>query len=251
MPSPLARHILHEGLRGLTATATFPVAGGDPDEESVRRGVHAVAARPGSDSGRRWRRTSTGSGGGTGCWTTRGRPYYRWFAGGVLNTCYNALDLHIDRGRGKQRALVYDSPVTDTIKTFTFFELRDEVARAGRGAPASGHRQGRPGHHLHADGAGGGDRHAGLRAHRRRALGGVRRLRRPTSWPSGSTTPGRRLILSASCGIEVNRVIPYKPLLDGAIDMAASQGRALRHLPATAGARPRWWRDATSTGTTS
>ena len=41
-------------------------------------------------------------------------PYYRWFAGGVLNTCYNALDLHIDRGRGKQRALVYDSPVTDT-----------------------------------------------------------------------------------------------------------------------------------------
>src|SRR5215470_11916968 len=56
-------------------------------------------------------------------------PYYRWFAGGVLNTCYNALDLHIDRGRGKQRALVYDSPVTDTIKTFTYFELRDEVAR--------------------------------------------------------------------------------------------------------------------------
>ena len=66
-------------------------------------------------------------------------PYYRWFAGGVLNTCYNALDLHIDRGRGKQRALVYDSPVTDTIKTFTFFELRDEVARM---AGAAGHHQG-------------------------------------------------------------------------------------------------------------
>ena len=39
-------------------------------------------------------------------------PYYRWFAGGVLNTCYNALDLHVDRGRGKQTALIYDSPVT-------------------------------------------------------------------------------------------------------------------------------------------
>src|SRR5713101_7498531 len=55
-------------------------------------------------------------------------PFYRWFTGGMLNTCYNCLDLHVDRGRGKQRALVYDSPVTDTIKAFTFAELRDEVA---------------------------------------------------------------------------------------------------------------------------
>src|SRR5438046_10314455 len=56
-------------------------------------------------------------------------PYYRWFTGGMLNTCYNALDLHVDRGRGKQRALVYDSPVTDTIRVFTYAELRDAVAR--------------------------------------------------------------------------------------------------------------------------
>ena len=56
-------------------------------------------------------------------------PYYRWFAGGVLNTCYNALDLHVDRGRGKQTALIYDSPVTQTVRAFTYFELRDEVAR--------------------------------------------------------------------------------------------------------------------------
>ena len=56
-------------------------------------------------------------------------PYYRWFVGGQLNTCYNALDLHVDRGRGKQRALVYDSPVTGTVKTFTYAELRDAVAR--------------------------------------------------------------------------------------------------------------------------
>src|SRR3989475_12589737 len=51
-------------------------------------------------------------------------PYSRWFTGGMLNTCYNALDLHVDRGRGKQRALVYDSPVTDTIRVFTYAELR-------------------------------------------------------------------------------------------------------------------------------
>jgi len=56
-------------------------------------------------------------------------PYYRWFAGGVLNTCYNALDLHVDRGRGKQTALIYDSPVTQTVRAFTYLELRDEVAR--------------------------------------------------------------------------------------------------------------------------
>ena len=56
-------------------------------------------------------------------------PYYRWFAGGRLNTCYNALDGHIDRGRGKQLALIHDSPVTRSVRAFTYFELRDRVAR--------------------------------------------------------------------------------------------------------------------------
>ena len=58
-------------------------------------------------------------------------PYYRWFAGGRLNTCYNAVDLHVDRGRGKQLALIYDSPVTGTVKTLTYAALQDEVARFG------------------------------------------------------------------------------------------------------------------------
>ncbi|HEX6212282.1 MAG TPA: acetyl-coenzyme A synthetase N-terminal domain-containing protein, partial [Methylomirabilota bacterium] len=69
-------------------------------------------------------------------------PYYRWFTGGMLNTCYNALDLHIDRGRGKQRALVYDSPVTDTIRAFTYAELRDEVARVAGALRRQGIGQG-------------------------------------------------------------------------------------------------------------
>ena len=47
-------------------------------------------------------------------------PFYRWFGGGETNTCYNALDFHIDNGRGDQAALIYDSPVTNTIKTFTY-----------------------------------------------------------------------------------------------------------------------------------
>jgi propionyl-CoA synthetase len=55
-------------------------------------------------------------------------PFIRWFPGGILNTCYNAVDRHIERGRGKQRALIYDSPVTGTTQSFTFVELRDRVA---------------------------------------------------------------------------------------------------------------------------
>ena len=82
------------------------------------------------------------------------------------------------RGRGDQAALIYDSPVTGTGAAFTYAELRDEVARFAGALARARRRQGRPRHHLHADGAGGGDRDAGLRADRRRALGGVRRLRR-------------------------------------------------------------------------
>ncbi len=56
-------------------------------------------------------------------------PFYRWFTGGKLNTCYNALDRHVEGGRADQVALIYDSPVTDTIKKFTYRELLDRVAR--------------------------------------------------------------------------------------------------------------------------
>ena len=56
-------------------------------------------------------------------------PFNRWFVGGETNTCYNALDYHIDNGLGEQNALIYDSPVTDTVKKYTFNELRDEVAK--------------------------------------------------------------------------------------------------------------------------
>jgi propionyl-CoA synthetase len=56
-------------------------------------------------------------------------PFYRWFPGAQVNTCYNALDRHVDGGRADQSALIYDSPLTGTIRSFTFRELRDEVAR--------------------------------------------------------------------------------------------------------------------------
>ena len=56
-------------------------------------------------------------------------PFYRWFTGGIVNSCYNALDLHVENGRADQPALIYDSPVTGTVKTFTYRELLDQVAR--------------------------------------------------------------------------------------------------------------------------
>lgn len=59
----------------------------------------------------------------------RAAPLYRWFVGGRLNTCFNALDRHVAGGRGEQLALIHDSPVTGTQRTFTYRELRDEVAR--------------------------------------------------------------------------------------------------------------------------
>ena len=65
-------------------------------------------------------------------------PLRRWFAGGELNTCYNCLDRHVERGRGKQLALVYDSPVTNTVRRFTYDELRDEAARMAGAVAAQG-----------------------------------------------------------------------------------------------------------------
>ena len=56
-------------------------------------------------------------------------PFYRWFPDGVLNTCYNALDRHADSGRGEQLALIYDSPVTESQRRYTYRELRDETAQ--------------------------------------------------------------------------------------------------------------------------
>jgi propionyl-CoA synthetase len=146
-------------------------------------------------------------------------PYYRWFTGGVLNTCYNALDLHIDRGRGKQRALVYDSPVTDSVRAFTYAELRDEVARVA-GA-------------LRRQGIAKGDRvivYMPMVPEAVVAMLACARIGAVHSVVFGGFASNElakriddarpRMILSASCGIEVNRVIPYKPLLDGALALA-------------------------------
>jgi propionyl-CoA synthetase len=56
-------------------------------------------------------------------------PFYRWFKGAKLNTCYNAIDRHVEQGRADQDALIYDSPVTNTQRRYSYREMRDEIAR--------------------------------------------------------------------------------------------------------------------------
>jgi len=147
-------------------------------------------------------------------------PFYRWFVGGRLNTCYNALDYHVEKGRGDQAALIYDSPVTDTIKTYTYKQLRDEVALFA-GA-------------LAAQGVVKGDRvilYMPMIAEAAIAMLACARIGAVHSVVFGGFAAKElatrindakpKVIVSASCGIEVKKVIPYKPLLDGAIGMAS------------------------------
>ena len=150
------------------------------------------------------------------------KPFYRWFTGGELNTCYNALDLHVDQGHGGRKALIYDSPVTQTVKSYTYLQLRDEVARFA-GA-------------LAAQGVARGDRvivYMPMIPEAAIAMLACARLGAVHSVVFGGFAAPElavrindakpKLIVSASCGIEINRVIPYKPLLDAAIDIAASK----------------------------
>jgi propionyl-CoA synthetase len=147
-------------------------------------------------------------------------PYYRWFTGGRLNTCFNALDRHVLAGHGARTALIYDSPVTGTTATYTYAELLDEVARfagalAGLGVTA-------------------GDRvviYLPMVPEAVIAMLATARLGAVHSVVFGGFAPHElairiddarpSVIVSASCGIEPGRVVEYKPMLDAAIDAAS------------------------------
>ncbi len=150
------------------------------------------------------------------------KPLYRWFPGGLFNTCYNALDRHVDGGRAQQAALIYDSPVTRTVKTWTYTELRDWVARFA-GA-------------LAAQDIGKGDRviiYMPMIPEAVVAMLACARLGAIHSVVFGGFAANElakrindaapKLIVSASCGIEPNRVVAYKPLLDEAIALATTK----------------------------
>jgi propionyl-CoA synthetase len=152
-------------------------------------------------------------------------PFYRWFAGARLNTCWNALDRHVAAGRGERTALIWDSPVTESIARFTYRELRDRTAQvagmlAGLGVKA-------------------GDRvliYMPMVPEAAIAMLACARIGAVHSVVFGGFAAHElatriddarpRVVLAASCGVEVNRVIPYKPLLDAAIAEAKSKPEA-------------------------
>jgi propionyl-CoA synthetase len=150
------------------------------------------------------------------------KPFYRWFTGGIVNTCYNALDFHVENGRADQTALIFDSPVTDTIRKYTYAQLRDEVAIFAGALAARGVVKG--------------DRvliYMPMIAEAAVAMLACARLGAVHSVVFGGFAANElatrindakpKVIVSASCGIEIKKVIPYKALLDGAIEMAASK----------------------------
>ena len=147
-------------------------------------------------------------------------PFYRWFTGGLLNSCYNALDRQVESGRATQPALIYDSPVTGVVQTLTYRELLDQVARFAGVLAGQGVQKG--------------DRViiympmvpeaivamlacARIGAIHSMVFGGFASHELATRISDARP----KVIVSASCGIEVGRVIPYKPLLDKAIELAA------------------------------
>ena len=147
------------------------------------------------------------------------KPFYRWFKGGVVNSCYNAVDRHVEAGRGDQAAIIYDSPVTNTIKTYSYKDLLDQVSRLAGVLTSLGVVKGdrvivyMP---MIPEAVFGMLACARIGAIHSVVFGGFAANELATR--INDSQP--KVILSASCGIETNKVIPYKPLLDMAIELS-------------------------------
>ena len=149
-------------------------------------------------------------------------PFYRWFSGGILNTCYNALDRHVEAGRAEQCAIIYDSPMTGQVVKFTYRELRDRVALfAGV---------------LAREGVIKGDRvviYMPMIPEAVIAMLACARLGAVHSVVFGGFASNElairiddakpKIVVSASCGLEPGRIVEYKPLLDRALSSAKHQ----------------------------
>ena len=149
----------------------------------------------------------------------KGNDLYEWFADGLTNTCWNAVDRHVEAGRGGQVAIIHDSPITGTLHKITYAELRNRVARLAGALRAKGIEKG--------------DRviiYMPMVPEALEAMLACARLGAIHSVVFGGfaanelavriddATP--KAIIAASCGLEPGRVVHYKPLLDGAIDLA-------------------------------
>ena len=147
-------------------------------------------------------------------------PLPAWFTGGELNTCYNCLDRHVETGRGDQAAIIYDSPVTQQLQTYSYNELLSRVKAFAGGLKSLGVEKG--------------DRviiYLPMIPEAAIAMLACARLGAIHSVVFGGFAANElatrindakpKVIVSASCGIEPNRIIAYKPLLDEAISLAS------------------------------
>ncbi|MGI4864280.1 MAG: propionyl-CoA synthetase [Janthinobacterium lividum] len=145
---------------------------------------------------------------------------YRWFRGGELNTCFLCLDYHVQHGRGEQAALIFDSPVTNTVRTYTYAELLNQTARVAGGLRALGVQMG--------------SRVVIYMPNMPEAVVAMLACARIGAIHSvvfGGFAPHElavriddaqpRIIICASGGLEFDRVVPYKPLVDEAIAQAS------------------------------
>jgi propionyl-CoA synthetase len=167
-------------------------------------------------------------------------PFYRWYPDGELNTCANALDRHVEQGRGEQTALIWDSAMVPATRSFTFRELRDEVARVA-GA-------------LESLGVGRGDRvvvYMPMVPEAVMTMLACARLGAVHSVVFGGFAPKELaarledarpvLVVTASCGLEPGRVVAYQPILDEALRLSAHRPGhilILQRDAARAGLRP-------------
>ncbi|MBY6115243.1 propionyl-CoA synthetase [Mameliella alba] len=149
----------------------------------------------------------------------RGDHMYEWFADGMVNTCWNAVDRHVEAGRGEQTAIIYDSPITHTKREISYVELRNRVANLA-GA-------------LRGKGVEKGDRviiYMPMIPEALEAMLACARLGAVHSVVFGGFASNElavriddakpKCIIAASCGMEPGRVVHYKPLLDGAIELS-------------------------------
>ncbi|MBL4749035.1 MAG: propionyl-CoA synthetase [Amylibacter sp.] len=146
-------------------------------------------------------------------------PIYEWYKDGEINTCYNAIDRHVEAGRGDQVAIIYDSPITGNSAKITYAELLEKVARFAGGLQAQGIEKG--------------DRviiYMPMISEALIAMLACSRIGAIHSVVFGGFAPAElatrindatpKAIIAASCGVEPSGVIAYKPLIDGAIDLA-------------------------------
>ena len=147
------------------------------------------------------------------------KPFYKWFKGGKINTCFNALDRHVEEGNGDRAALIFDSAMTNTKKRISYKELRDDTAKLAGALQQSGVKKG--------------DRviiYMPMIPEAIQAMLACARIGAVHSVVFGGFASselasriddsGAKIILSASCGLEPGRTVQYKPLLDGAVKLA-------------------------------